>query len=465
MPLLDRAYEAWSFNAIPRIGQMVAGDGRALRLSRRIDPQIPQPAEFRGDGDCRRLRAGHLAQLFRRHRGAAFGLEALTEAVRMSSLGAGLRLVRAGWIMVREGVVAALPGDQLAGLPKLGWRVARLFTQRRRHAPRPQRAAGRRRHAARAVLREARPVPGDAAGRRRQRHRARSRRCCRTAWRPSRRRRRSPPSRARSAGRSASSTRASASRSPPPRSRRCIRRRSLRDGEPVKVAVKVIRPGVRRAVPARPRKLFPRCPAAGAIHPCDAPAAAGRGHRSARPDHQDRDGPAAGGGRPFRARREHARAIPASACLPSTGSAPAATSLTMDWIDGIKMSDVEALRAAGHDLKAIAATLVQSFLRHTLRDGFFHADMHPGNLFVEADGTIVAVDLGISGGSARRSGASSPRSSTASSPATISASPRCISRPATCRPRTTSPPSPRRSGRSASRSTASRPRPSRWPGC
>ena len=48
----------------------------------------------------------------------------------MSSLGAGLRLVRAGWIMVREGVVAALPGDQLAGLPKFGWRVARLFTKR-----------------------------------------------------------------------------------------------------------------------------------------------------------------------------------------------------------------------------------------------------------------------------------------------------------------------------------------------
>ena len=45
----------------------------------------------------------------------------------------------------------------------------------------------------------------------------------------------------------------------------------------------------------------------------------------------------------------------------------------------------------------IAANLVQSFLRHTLRDGFFHADMHPGNLFVEADGTIVAVDFGITG--------------------------------------------------------------------
>jgi ubiquinone biosynthesis protein len=71
--------------------------------------------------------------------------------------------------------------------------------------------------------------------------------------------------------------------------------------------------------------------------------------------------------------------------------------LTMEWIDGIKLNDIEGLRAAGHDLEKLAANLVQSFLRHTLRDGFFHADMHPGNLFVEADGTIVAVDLGITG--------------------------------------------------------------------
>ncbi|WP_292386755.1 2-polyprenylphenol 6-hydroxylase, partial [Mesorhizobium sp.] len=71
--------------------------------------------------------------------------------------------------------------------------------------------------------------------------------------------------------------------------------------------------------------------------------------------------------------------------------------ITMEWIDGVKMNDLTGLAAAGHDLKAIAANLVQSFLRHTLRDGFFHADMHPGNLFVEPDGTIVAVDLGIAG--------------------------------------------------------------------
>lgn len=71
--------------------------------------------------------------------------------------------------------------------------------------------------------------------------------------------------------------------------------------------------------------------------------------------------------------------------------------VTMEWVDGTKMSDIAGLTAAGHDLDAIAATLVQSFLRHTLRDGFFHADMHPGNLFVDAAGDIVAVDLGITG--------------------------------------------------------------------
>jgi ubiquinone biosynthesis protein len=71
--------------------------------------------------------------------------------------------------------------------------------------------------------------------------------------------------------------------------------------------------------------------------------------------------------------------------------------VTMEWVDGIKLSDVTAIKKAGHDLNALAATLIQSFLRHTLRDGFFHADMHPGNLFVDAAGNIVAVDLGIAG--------------------------------------------------------------------
>jgi ubiquinone biosynthesis protein len=68
-----------------------------------------------------------------------------------------------------------------------------------------------------------------------------------------------------------------------------------------------------------------------------------------------------------------------------------------EWIDGIRLSDVEALRAAGHDLPALGRNVIQSFLKHAIRDGFFHADMHPGNLFVDAQGRLVAVDGGIMG--------------------------------------------------------------------
>ena len=73
------------------------------------------------------------------------------------------------------------------------------------------------------------------------------------------------------------------------------------------------------------------------------------------------------------------------------------TVMTMEWIDGIKLSDMEGLKTSGHDLKKLGQTVIQSFLRHALRDGFFHADMHPGNLFLDSDGKLVAVDFGIMG--------------------------------------------------------------------
>ena len=71
--------------------------------------------------------------------------------------------------------------------------------------------------------------------------------------------------------------------------------------------------------------------------------------------------------------------------------------LTTEWIDGTPIADVAALTAQGLDLPHLGRTVIQSFLRHAMRDGYFHADMHPGNLFVEPDGTIVAVDFGIMG--------------------------------------------------------------------
>ena len=71
--------------------------------------------------------------------------------------------------------------------------------------------------------------------------------------------------------------------------------------------------------------------------------------------------------------------------------------LTLEWIDGIKLTDREALIAAGHDLKALAATLVRTFLRQAVVDGFFHADLHQGNLFALPDGRLAAIDFGIMG--------------------------------------------------------------------
>ncbi len=71
--------------------------------------------------------------------------------------------------------------------------------------------------------------------------------------------------------------------------------------------------------------------------------------------------------------------------------------LTTEWIDGLGLSEVEALRAKGYDLVGLADTIIQSFLRQAIRDGFFHADMHQGNLMVDDTGTLVALDLGIMG--------------------------------------------------------------------
>ena len=76
--------------------------------------------------------------------------------------------------------------------------------------------------------------------------------------------------------------------------------------------------------------------------------------------------------------------------------------MTLDWIDGVKISDVDALDAAGHDRKALAQRLVLAFLTQAINGGYFHADMHQGNLFVETDGTIVAIDFGIMGRIDRR---------------------------------------------------------------
>jgi len=71
--------------------------------------------------------------------------------------------------------------------------------------------------------------------------------------------------------------------------------------------------------------------------------------------------------------------------------------LCLDRIDGIPIREVENLKSQNIDTKKLAKNIIQHFLRHAIRDGFFHADMHQGNLFITKDGIIVPVDFGIMG--------------------------------------------------------------------
>jgi ubiquinone biosynthesis protein len=71
--------------------------------------------------------------------------------------------------------------------------------------------------------------------------------------------------------------------------------------------------------------------------------------------------------------------------------------LTTERIGGVKIDERERIIAAGHDPSAVLARAAASFFQQVFRDGFFHGDLHAGNLFVQADGTVAAVDFGIMG--------------------------------------------------------------------
>jgi len=71
--------------------------------------------------------------------------------------------------------------------------------------------------------------------------------------------------------------------------------------------------------------------------------------------------------------------------------------MCMERIDGIPIRDVDAIKAAGIDMKKLGHDGVEIFFTQAFRDGFFHADMHPGNIFVGQDGQYRAVDFGIMG--------------------------------------------------------------------
>ena len=71
--------------------------------------------------------------------------------------------------------------------------------------------------------------------------------------------------------------------------------------------------------------------------------------------------------------------------------------LTLDWIEGVSIREKDILKEKNIDIENIANDIIQHFLRHAVRDGFFHADMHQGNLLINENGQIVPIDFGIMG--------------------------------------------------------------------
>lgn len=76
--------------------------------------------------------------------------------------------------------------------------------------------------------------------------------------------------------------------------------------------------------------------------------------------------------------------------------------LTIERLSGVNIDDLEGLEAAGHDVDEILERSARIFFLQVFRDGFFHADMHPGNMFVAPDGRLCPVDFGIMGRVDRR---------------------------------------------------------------
>jgi 2-polyprenylphenol 6-hydroxylase len=313
----------------------------------------------------------------------------------MTSIGAGFRLLRAGWVLTREGVFAALPGDELTGMPRAAWRLTRLLAKgsaRKRERSERLSSAVSRLGPSYVKLGQFLATRPDVVGND-------------VALDLAKLQDRMPtfPKEAAlaeieaSLGRKAEELYCSIGEAVAAASIAQVHEAEvLRDGQPVKVAVKVIRPGVRGAfardlesyfLAARLQERF--IPSSRRLRPVEVTQTLAQ---TTRIEMDLRLEAAALSEIGENTKDDPGFRVP-SVDWERTGR----DVVTMEWIDGIKLNDIEGLRAAGHDLQAIAATLVQSFLRHTLRDGFFHADMHPGNLFVEADGTIVAVDLGISG--------------------------------------------------------------------
>ena len=317
VPGLDRIYDAFSFNVIPTMGRLIAGDGEPYRYlveSIRRFPGVDTFSDMIAEAGFRRV-SRHAAD--RRGRGDPFGLEALS--AMFATIGHVVRLARAGFVLAREGVFSGVDPQSRAGRGRVCRSRWRKLIARPR-ATGGTAAAGGRDGPARAVLRQARPVPGDPAGCRRRRGRQGPRKPAGPGPAVSAQRRGRRSSRRPSAGRS---PRPSSSFSEPVAAAsiaqvhkaRLTERRGRRRGRGQGHAARR-----RAALQARPvRHVFRGAPR-GTLVAAGQAAEAGRGGGHAGPLRHHGDGlPHRGGGGLANSART-SQPIPISTCRRSTGT-------------------------------------------------------------------------------------------------------------------------------------------------
>ncbi len=388
VPGLDRLYELYSFQVIPRIGQAVAGDREAYKYLVEFDPKISAPRTFRRDDARRGLPPRRLHADDRRRGGAAFRLEVVISA--FSHLA---RLARAGFVFAREGVFALVDTRPLPLPAKTAVALARLIE-------RPTAKDGSSRLAAALTklgptyvklgqFLATRPdVVGTAI--------ARDLESLQDKMAPF------PQSEAQAAVVAAfdqplGAVYASFGPAVAAASIAQVHRAEVEEnGARRAVAVKILRPGVERRFKVDLDALFFAARNAERVsleaqrlRMIEVVATLAR---SVAIEMDFRLEAAALSEMAENTREDADFRVPAV-----DWNRTAREVLTLEWIDGTPLSDHAALAAKGFDLPALGRNVIQSFLRHALRDGFFHADMHPGNLFVDDEGRLVAVDFGIMG--------------------------------------------------------------------
>ena len=391
-PSLRWLYDRYSFNVIPALGQALAGDRASYQYLVESIRRFPDQETFAGDDRRGRLRPGPLPQPLDGRRRAALGLEALMRGPHNL-----WRLIRTGATFERTGAMRialeafdAPPALRVAARV-LGWPFQWLGYEGDPIQPPILRALT----ALGPGLHQVRPAPLDAPRRRRPRARRAARGAAGQAAALPDGARRAP----RSSSNSASPLDAIFADFEPPvaaASLAQVHRATLRDDRPGRSRSRCCGPGIERAFL---RDVDAFYFAAGMIELLAPfarrlrPKAVIRHFEGVVQGELDlRMEAAAAAEFAANTARDPGFRVPA-VIWPASGRRV----LTLEWASGVNMGDLAALRASGIDLVRLSERIIQTFLTHALRDGFFHADMHQGNLKLGPDGALVALDFGIMG--------------------------------------------------------------------